>query len=576
MELLRIVSIRTLKWFLFSILGIVILGILDVIIAQMMLVVLNFIGFDIVIKGLFFNFADYITSPETLLLSFFFVSSIRCLGQFIVSQANTEIVEGTQYRLRNASIKHSLLTNPHKMDDQKDAVYWHGSVVTSASFGLFYIGNACLYLVNAIILFGFMFYIAPRETSVALMGIMAIGASVYATNKIVQKRISKVTNNNVDLSAHIKNITTNLLLIKLSGKENEEWRKTNTTLTNTYDATCNSMKLSHAASSLTPFLGILLLIGILVKSVGQWHTDKNMLLMFFYLFIRFVQGLSSTSTAISSATQFFPHLKDGMLLLTSIDQKPLAPVEMPCTKPVKKLHQHTNGTHQSSPEVSIDKIYHSFDEQRVLENFSTKIPANTCTAIVGPSGSGKSTLLAILLGLLKPDKGEVRYTERILDKPVYMEGISVGYVGPSPFITNGTISENVQYFEEQAGDKIAVQKALKGAGILEDVLAMPDGIDTVIGIGGKELSSGQKQKIGLARILFSRPQLVVLDEATANLDKASEATIIQSLRTVTGASTIVMVTHRTEPLQLANEIIEMNVPCPVQDRYEVPLGSNEE
>ncbi|MFF8937724.1 thiol reductant ABC exporter subunit CydD [Streptomyces paradoxus] len=181
-------------------------------------------------------------------------------------------------------------------------------------------------------------------------------------------------------------------------------------------------------------------------------------------------------------------------------------------------------------------------------------------ALVGPSGAGKSTLLSVLLGFVRPDEG------RVLAGGVDLAGADletwrsrIAWVPQRPHLYAGTIAENVRLARPDAGDD-AVRQALRDAGALEFVDALPEGVDTVLGEDGTGLSAGQRQRLALARAFLADRPVLLLDEPTAALDGATEAEVVAAVRRLAAGRTVLLVVHRPALLDVANRVVRLAEP----------------
>lgn len=187
------------------------------------------------------------------------------------------------------------------------------------------------------------------------------------------------------------------------------------------------------------------------------------------------------------------------------------------------------------------------------------IPAGASVAFVGPSGAGKTTIIDVLLGVLNPDTGSVLISGLPPLLAVAKWPGAVSYVPQDVVIATGTIRENVAlgYPPEAATDEL-IMSALKVAHLDKFVADLPNGVDTQVGERGAKISGGQRQRLGIARAMFTRPHLLVLDEATSSLDAETEASISEAIHELRGSTTVVMIAHRLSTVRNADIVVYLS------------------
>jgi ATP-binding cassette, subfamily B, bacterial CvaB/MchF/RaxB len=213
------------------------------------------------------------------------------------------------------------------------------------------------------------------------------------------------------------------------------------------------------------------------------------------------------------------------------------------------------------PEASVELCNVSFryaeGEPWILKDCNLHIEAGEAVAIVGPSGCGKSTLAKIVLGLLQPTEGEVRFGGvdiRKLGLDSYRQWI--GAVMQDDQLFAGSIADNISFFDSDASP-IKIAMAAQMAAIHDDIAAMPMGYESLVGDMGSSLSGGQKQRLILARSLYKEPKLLMLDEATSHLDVGREKLINEAINKLD--ITRIVIAHRPETVICANRIVALNM-----------------
>jgi ABC-type multidrug transport system fused ATPase/permease subunit len=214
---------------------------------------------------------------------------------------------------------------------------------------------------------------------------------------------------------------------------------------------------------------------------------------------------------------------------------------------------------ESSVEIENVSLTYPNKISPAIANISLTIPAGSSIAFVGPSGAGKTTIIDILLGVLIPDKGCVRISGLPPSLAVSKWPGAISYVPQDVVISSGTIRENIAlgYPMKEATDEL-VMSALKVAHLDEFVAALPDGIDTQVGERGTKISGGQRQRLGIARAMFTRPHLLVLDEATSSLDAETEASISEAIHELRGSTTVVIIAHRLSTVRKADKVVYLS------------------
>ncbi len=213
------------------------------------------------------------------------------------------------------------------------------------------------------------------------------------------------------------------------------------------------------------------------------------------------------------------------------------------------------------PDINITNVTLTYPNKPspAISDITLAIPSGASVAFVGPSGAGKTTIIDVLLGVLNPDEGNVLISGLPPLLAVAKWPGAVSYVPQDVVITSGTIRENVAlgYPPKVATDEL-VMSALKIAHLDKFVAQLPQGADTQVGERGEKISGGQRQRLGIARAMFTRPHLLVLDEATSSLDSETEASISEAINSLRGSTTVVMIAHRLSTVRSADIVVYLS------------------
>jgi ATP-binding cassette, subfamily B, bacterial PglK len=191
-----------------------------------------------------------------------------------------------------------------------------------------------------------------------------------------------------------------------------------------------------------------------------------------------------------------------------------------------------------------------------ISGLSFEIDSGSFTAIVGPSGSGKTTLIDLILGILSPSTGQIKIGDLEPLKMINDYPGAIGYVPQEVHIVNGSLRENIclGFKPNQFSDEY-LNEILYDSSLSELVSTMPDGMDTQIGDNGFGLSGGEKQRLGIARALLTKPTLLILDEATSSLDSQTETQIMETISKFKGEKTLIVIAHRLSTIYNSDNLI---------------------
>jgi ATP-binding cassette subfamily C protein len=208
--------------------------------------------------------------------------------------------------------------------------------------------------------------------------------------------------------------------------------------------------------------------------------------------------------------------------------------------------------------VRLEGVTFAYSKTNVLNDTSLIFPTGEITAIVGPSGSGKTTIVDLVIGLLRPQNGEVWIDDLPLAKvDLHQWRGMIGYVPQETLLLHDSIFVNVTLGDSGISE-YQVQEALQKAGIWEFIETLPKGMQSSVGQRGLKLSGGQRQRVAIARAIVHKPRLLILDEATTALDPENEAAICQTLQMLRRELTILTISHQPAVLDVADRAYRLD------------------
>ncbi len=205
--------------------------------------------------------------------------------------------------------------------------------------------------------------------------------------------------------------------------------------------------------------------------------------------------------------------------------------------------------------IELKNISFAYENRTIIDGVDLKIPEKTTTAIVGPSGGGKTTLTSLMARFWDVKSGEVLLGgKNVKDYSFDSLMRNFSFVFQRVYLFEDTIANNIRFGEPDAPMKKVIDAAKK-ARCHDFIMSLPDGYDTVIGEGGASLSGGEKQRISIARAIMKDSPIIILDEATANVDPENEAELTKAIEELTKEKTIIMIAHRLKTVEHADQII---------------------
>ncbi len=349
-----------------------------------------------------------------------------------------------------------------------------------------------------------------------------------------------------DINARLHETIQGIKVLQLLGQE-PRFRRDFTTLSNEHNQVrLRNIKLdSLLLRPLVDMVQVALLAGLLY-SFGYQSLSTPVEIGVIYAFVAYLGRFSEPLVEITQRLNLYQQaIVAGERVFTLLDS------------------DNTTPTRNSRAQIHAGKIEFrdirfSYDNKHdVINNVSFTIPAGQFHAIIGHTGSGKSTLTQLLLRFYTPQQGEIRIDGQALESFSEDElRQHVGIVQQDPFIFNSSVRNNIAM--GQPFSDAAIKQASKQAGLHEHVQRLPQGYDTVMNERGSNLSTGQRQLLALARTLIHNPKVLILDEATANIDSHTEAQIQKALMQLRGEITLLVIAHRLSTIEKADQILVLH------------------
>jgi len=294
------------------------------------------------------------------------------------------------------------------------------------------------------------------------------------------------------------------------------------------------------------FVLIFLVVLLVLSFEGSLYDSLPMLAVYAAASFRLIPGLNRAAAAFNSFNMGQASL-EVMVEGLSDDG------------PVEKLNPVIKTESIIFESLSVNSVTYDYPNgKKAIREMSFEIQAGEIIGIIGPSGAGKTTLMDLLLGLLKPNNGEIQVNKEDIHNNIKYWQSLIGYVTQNIFLVDGSIRNNIALgLSDTEISDTKVWEALRKANLEAFVKSIPDGLDTQVGERGVKFSGGQRQRIGIARALYRDPPVLVLDEATSALDGESEQEVIKEVALLKGRKTIIIIAHRITSLSACDRILEI-------------------
>ena len=390
---------------------------------------------------------------------------------------------------------------------------------------------------------GFMYAINVPLAIIMTILLPIMGVIIWVFQKFSRKAFRQVRRSVAASNASIKELLNYIVIVKSYGGEKDIEERYNTVNKGFLEAGLFEVTTFSIFRPLVDGLFFVALIVIFTTTnVIDSVADAGTVFAFIQYMDRFFQPLKEIADKYNSLQSALAGAERLVPLLEEEDRQ--------IANEVPHEFKHIES-------IDFEHVWFSYDNNDVyaLEDFTLSIKAGEFIGIVGPSGSGKSTLLSLLMGLYKPTKGAIYIND--IDISNYDSSVLrhlMGYVFQQAYLFKGSIKDNLTLFDTSISfdDMVDAAKQVNLDSMIEQ---LPEGYNTPVGYLGSLLSDGQKQLLAFGRTLIRKTPILLLDEATANIDSHTEKQIQASIENIRGSKTIVSIAHRLSTVQDANKIV---------------------
>ncbi|MGL6197909.1 MAG: ABC transporter ATP-binding protein [Lachnospiraceae bacterium] len=226
--------------------------------------------------------------------------------------------------------------------------------------------------------------------------------------------------------------------------------------------------------------------------------------------------------------------------------------------PIMEVTENKTAKMNDKKDIEISNINFSYGNKSIIKNLSLTIPEKTTTAFIGPSGAGKTTLAKLIARFWDVDSGEITFGGNNINSYTLEDLMGhISMVFQSVYLFEDTIENNIKFGKMDASKEEVIEAAKKAA-CHDFIIKLPEGYQTMVGEGGASLSGGEKQRISIARAIIKDAPIVILDEATANVDPENEDKLLIAIESLMKEKTVIMIAHRLKTVKNANQIVVLD------------------
>ncbi len=492
---------------------------------------------------------EQMSIPMSVLSVLFFyllVMIVYALLNYIQRLSTAKIGHRVTLRWRSKFFKGLNFSLWSRLQTQKNSEIQNALTIEIRKLGN--ISNQLIQLFGTtIVILVYLFISASLSVKLTAIAVLSVGLLAFI-NRPLNRKSKALGIAAIDFNQKIQSIILEffraLKLVKTYKKElehQEEFEHVNKKLE---EQVLAHIKVTAKTKVLFDILATTIITLYIFFAIEVIKTSTATLLLLIFIFARLLPKATRWMNTYQQIIHLMPAFDHIVDLMSRFEADPIN-------------NRQANDRYKLKKEIRFKGVDFSYGKLKVLENVSFSFFANKTNILLGASGKGKSTVIDLIMGLQKPIKGEICIdgkTMEEIDLNAWKEGIA--YVPQDSFLFNRSIKKNLLWVNPEATAE-ELHQVLVRTSAFDFVQRLPNGIDTVVGDNGTALSGGQRQRISLARALLRKPELLILDEATSSVDDENEEVIKKALNDLKGEMTIIIVAHRSNLMDLADHLIEL-------------------
>ncbi len=462
-----------------------------------------------------------------------------------------------------------IVMSRHIEFDQKNELYTHYQTLDAAFYKnnstgdlmnrisedvgkvRMYTGPAIMYLINTfstvVIVLAFMLKINWQLTFLVFAPLPFLSVVIYKVSDLINKRSTVVQQELSKLTSHAQETFSAIRVIKAYAREKHYINELETLNT---DFKKHNLRLAIVEAFFQPVM--VLMIGVSVIATvwygGHLVINKTIEPGNITEFILYVYKLTWPFASLGWVTSLIQRASASQTRINEFLKTKSSIINTP------EIKTNIEG------DIEFKNVGFTYTDSKIeaLKNLNLKIEKGKTIGIKGQIGTGKSTIANLMTRLYDTTSGEIYLDGRPIKKyDVFALRKSIGYVPQEVFLFSDSIRNNIAFSTNHDYTEQEVIQAAKDAGVYDNIMAFPEGFDTVVGERGVTLSGGQKQRISIARAIISKPQILIFDDCLSAVDVETEELILNNLKSIMKDKTTIIISHRDSALRYADKVVEL-------------------